>query len=88
MYGSADPDPDPPQNFIDPEHCPKTYVSDGSASATLLPGLPTGELLDEAGGPALVSAGEDLELLLHLGRPLRLPGHVLPVHLQPLFLEH
>ncbi len=55
---------------------------------TAVPGQPTGELLDESGGPALVSAGEDLELLLHLGRPLRLTGHVLPVHLQPLFLDH
>jgi hypothetical protein len=27
MHGSADPDPDPPQNFMDPQPCEKQFVS-------------------------------------------------------------
>jgi hypothetical protein len=31
-HGSADPDPDPPQNVMDPEHCQKHTYGAGSAT--------------------------------------------------------
>ena len=43
----------------------------------------TRELFDEASSPALIAAGQDLELLLHLGGALGLLGHVLAVCVQP-----